>query len=217
MPRVRRSSGRWKSGWPSSTNGSSRWTHAPVSSPAAGDVRAGWPESCRSRHAPSGRAKPPARRPADHPLPISSGAAADVDAVAEVVHVAEVAIDLPRVRRRNRHRARHDLSAARLGGNGEIPHAGHPPQGGRAMPRGVTHNPGPQARGGREIRRGGRRRETPAIPTGDGGGAAVVEDEARDRTVPRRVAARRVAVRRRAEQPRSPEFAGIEWTSGALA
>src|SRR4029077_2333889 len=131
--------------------------------------------------------------------PINNAAAAGVDAVAEVAQAAEVAIDLPRVRSRNRRRARPDLSAVRLEGNVEIPHEDRPPQGARETRRGVTNSPDPQPPGGREFLRGGRHRVTPAIPTGGGGGAAGVEDVARDRTVPRRVAARRIAGQRRAD------------------
>jgi hypothetical protein len=48
----RRSSGRWKTGWLNSRNGSGRSRHRLVSSRRAGGVFEGWPESCR----------PPSRR-----------------------------------------------------------------------------------------------------------------------------------------------------------
>jgi hypothetical protein len=60
-------------------------------------------------------------------------------------------------------------------------------------------------------------RATWEIPTDGGVGVGAVEGVGRDRTVLRRVAARRIAGRRQADTHRTPEFAGIEWTSGALA
>jgi hypothetical protein len=50
----RRSSGRWKTGWPNSRSGSERSRHRLVSSRRAGGAPEGWPESCR----------PPSRREA---------------------------------------------------------------------------------------------------------------------------------------------------------
>ncbi|MEA2633640.1 MAG: hypothetical protein QOH92_407, partial [Chloroflexota bacterium] len=95
-------------------------------------------------------------------------------------------------------------------------HRDPPPQGGREMslreirnadPPGGTAHPDPLPRGGREI-----------SPTSGGGdGAGGVEGVARDRTVPRLAAVRPIVDRRRADGREPPKFAGIEWTSGALA
>jgi hypothetical protein len=143
-----------------------------------------------------------------------------VAAVAELAAAPEAASDPAPAGSPNRSRARHVLSAARLDGSRARPSGrqAHPDASAALIAgriRRVTETPSrtlpPVAR---EIC--GHPRATRAIPTAAGGGVGG-EDAARDRTVPRRVAARRVAGRRQADTPRAPEFAGIEWTSGALA
>lgn len=194
MRRARKSSGRWKSGWPSSKSESNRSTRAPASSPAAGAARAGWHESFRSWRAPSGRGRRRGQTLAGHQRPISNVAAAGVAAAAEVAQSPEGAIVRASLPSPNPCRARRDLSAGRLDGVGT--RSPDPPV---ALP-----HPGPPPQGGREMRRAGRRRETPAIPTGGGGGGAGVEDEARVRTVLHRVADPRIADRHLAERTEPP-------------
>jgi len=63
----------------------------------------------------------------------------------------------------------------------------------------------------------GHPQATWGIPTDGGAGAVEGEGVGRDRTVLRLVAPRRTAGRRQADAPEIREFAGIEWTSGALA
>jgi hypothetical protein len=63
----------------------------------------------------------------------------------------------------------------------------------------------------------GHPQATWGIPTDGGVGVGAVEGVGRDRTVLRPLAARRIAGRRQADTPGIREFAGIEWTSGALA
>jgi RNA polymerase sigma-70 factor, ECF subfamily len=171
-----------------------------VSSPAGGAARAGWPESCRSRRARSGRGKRPGLKPGDRPRPTSKAVAAVVAGVAEVAAAPEAAIDRAKVGSRSRFRVRRVLSAGRREGSVGTPHPDPP---------GEPPYPDPPRRRGREIdllaHRGkemcGPLQATRAIPTGDGGGGAVVEDAVRDRTVHRLVAARRVAGRRPADTP----------------
>jgi hypothetical protein len=178
-----------------------------ASCPAGGAVRAGWPESCRSSHARSGRGRRLALTPGGHPLPISNSAAAGVAAVAEV---AEAAIGLAPVGSRSRARARPALSAAHLAGRAGTPHSDPPPQGGREMCDAgrpeeretclvePPHSDHPDL----------RRDPPPKGARGmcDGGGGAVgVEDVAHDRTVHRLVAARRG--RRQADRPGRPNSA----------
>jgi len=151
-------------------------------------------------------------KPGDHPRQTSNAVAG------VVVAVAERAIDQARADSRNRSRDRHDRSVA-------TPHPDPPPQGGREMcdagppPGGpIPHATGVRAQtfppAEREVR--GPQPATRAIPTGGGDGEVGGVDAARDRTVRRQLAARRVAARRPADNPRPPEFAGIEWTNGAL-
>ena len=140
---------------------------------------------------------------------------AEVAEVAEVAE-AEAAIDRPPVGSRSRSRAKHDLSAARPEVNVETPNADprlatprpdRPPQGGREIGREGASHPDPRHQGGKEI-----------FPiSGAGAGAVEVEGVGRDRTVLRPVAARRIPGRRQADTLGIREFAGIEWTSGALA
>jgi hypothetical protein len=215
VPHAHRSSVRWKSGWPSSTSGSNRWTRALGTNQAGDDVRAGWLESCRSRRAPSGRGKRPAPKPAGHPRPTSNVAVAG-DAVAEVAELAQAPIDRPPAGSRSRSRVRHDLSAARPEVNVGTRNAD---------PLGATPHPDPRNQEGMEIGREAAPHRDPhhhggrVISPISGAGAGGVEGEGagRDRTVLRPVVARRIAGRRQADAPEIREFAGIEWTSGALA
>jgi hypothetical protein len=216
VPHALRSSGRWKSGWLNSTSGSRKWTRAPASCPAGGAARVGWLESCPSWRAPSGRGKRRALKPGDRQRQTSNAVAAVAAGVAEVPAAPEAAIDRAPVGSR-RFRVRRVLSGGRREGSAGTPHPDPPPQGGRERRGDGTHHADPLPRGRREMCPGGHPQATRAIPTAAGGGGVEGEDAARDRTVRQRVAARRVAARRQADTPRPPEFAGIEWTSGALA
>ncbi len=176
----------------------------PANSPAGGAVLAGWPESCRSRRARSGHGKRSVPKPGDRLLQTSNAVAAAVGGE------AEEAIGRVRVDRRSQSRDRHDLSAERRGGNGEPHHNPDPrPHAGTEIGPAVhqewreigpeaTPHPDPPPQGGREI-----------CQASDGdGGVGVVEDAARDQTVPRQVAARRAAGRPQADRlgrPNSPE------------
>lgn len=192
---------------------------APASSPAGGAVRAGWRESYRSPRARSRRGKRPVLKPAGQPHPTSNDAVAGV--AAEAAEGEQAAIDRPPAASRSRSRARRDPSAARLAGNRARRNGrrAHPDAsaaliGGRTRP--VTETPSLiLLRAARATY--GHPQATWEIPTDGGVGVGAVEGVGRDRTVPRRVAARRTAGRRQAENPRTREFAGIEWTSGALA
>ena len=135
--------------------------------------------------------------------------------MAEVAE-AEAAIDRPPVGSRSRSRARHDLSAARREVNvatrnadplGASPHPDPLNQEGMEIGREGAPHRDPHQRGGRVI----------SPISGVGAGAVGVEGVGRDRTVLRPVAARRIAGRRQADTLGIREFAGIEWTSGALA
>ena len=189
---------------------SSRWMRVLANSPADDAARAGWRESCRLQPARSGRAKRPALKPGDQALPTSSGVAAGGG--------AEAAAAMDRAPPGSRHRARdrHDLSVATAHPepDGRTPHPDPPPQRGREMCRPATSHPDPPPRGGREMCHEARPHPDPPPQGGrarcrrGGGGAAEVEDAARDRTVRRLVAARRIAGRRQAEipgRPNSPE------------
>jgi hypothetical protein len=195
-PRARRSSGRWKSGWLNSTNGSSKWTRTPASCPAGGAARVGWPESCRSRRVRSGRGKRPALKPGDHPRQTSNAEAAGPAGVAEVAAAREAAIDRAPVGSRSRFRVSRVLSGGRREGSAGTPHPDPPGEPPHPEPPGEPPHPHPPPQGGREMSRS------------DGGGGGGGEDAAPDRTVRRQVAARRVAGQRQADTPghaNSPE------------
>ena len=90
---------------------------------------------------------------------------------------------------------------------GASPHPDPLNQEGMEIGREGAPHPDPHHQGGKEI-----------FPiSGAGAGAVEVEGVGRDRTVLRPVAARRIAGRRQADTLGIREFAGIEWTSGALA
>ena len=136
--------------------------------------------------------------------------------MAEVAEAAQAAIDRPPAGSRSRSRARHDLSAARPEVNvatrnadplGATPHPDPPNQEGMEIGREGAPHPDPRHQGGRVI----------SPTSGAVAGAVGVEGVGRDRTVLRPVAARRIAGRRKADTLGIREFAGIEWTSGALA
>jgi hypothetical protein len=217
-PRARRSSGRWKSGWLNSTRGSSRSTRAPGSNPAGGAARAGWLESFRSRRALNGLGKPRALKPGDRQRQTSNAVAvvgAAVAEVAEVGAVAKAASDLAKAGSRSPFRVRRVLSEGHPEGSAGIAHPDSPPQGAREKCAEATPRADRRPQGPREICLGVRRRRREMSSDDADAGVGGV-DAARDRTVRRRLAARRVAARRPINRPRPPEFAGIEWTNGAL-
>jgi RNA polymerase sigma-70 factor (ECF subfamily) len=168
---------------------------APGSSPAGGAVRAGWPESCRSRRAPSGRGKQRALKVGDRRRQTSNAVAAAVAAVVEVAVVA-VAIDRARAGSRSRFRVRHVLSGGRREGSAGTPHPEPPGELPHPEAPGQTPHPDPPPRGGRETSQGRH-----AIPIAGGGGGVGGVDAARDRTVRRQLAARRAADQRQADTP----------------
>jgi len=125
---------------------------------------------------------------------------------AVVAAVAEPAIDRAKVGSRRRFRVRRVLSAGRRECSAGTAHPDPPPQGGRETCAEAIPPGGRPFQGLREIYQ----------TSGDGGGGVGGVDAARDRTLRQPVAARRVAAHRQANTARAPEFAGIEWTSGAL-
>jgi hypothetical protein len=212
-------------------SGSSNRTRARASSPAGGDGHAAWRESCRS---PRQRDRSVPAPKAHGPNPPTNHVAAGGDAAAEANPAAS-----PTSRGR---RGGSRLSPACPV---QIDRRGSPDRNGRGAP--VTGGPGeatphpdPPPHGGREncpvLLLGGRgncpvlpqqrrdypeevRREGKANSHAGAAAAVAVGAAVPGRTVRQIQAGRQalVTARARAETARSREFAGIEWTSEALA
>ena len=138
--RDRKSSGRWRSGWPSSRSESGTRTHTRASSPAGAAVRAGWRGLSLPRRGPSRRARTSSQSVGGRCRRISNVAAAAAAGAGADFRRAN-----PRLAKVS---LRHDHRWRRRGaGIGPTPHPDPPPQGGRENPEG-----GPRRQGGRENR-----------------------------------------------------------------
>ena len=172
---------------------------ARASNPAAGDGRAGWRGSSRPPlpHAPSGRRNGFGVRVAVPSRVISNAAAGDGEGAA--------------ARRRPANPDRHRERASHPGHRVRDHHHGSP------------EDPDRSADGiGAQIRREETRRHRPRRPARNpirigAAGVGVVAGAAVHGLAVRVQAGVRVGLRRRAEGPNRAEFAGIEWTSVALA
>ena len=179
--------------------------HGHESNRAAAAARVAWPGFCRPslRHAPSVRGRK--LSPPNPPTSVAAGGAAvEGAAVREAVsrwrHQARPA--------RNRASGRRGR-AARAGPSADVirdaPSAPARPPSGTEMP----------GRRRREMSIAGRREGSRSAGGAEVEGAAAGRDpEGRPIRADRRT---RAGVRRRADPRRSPELAGIEWTSEALA
>jgi hypothetical protein len=231
--RGRKSSGRWKSGLANSRNGSSSKRGALASSRSGADGRAAWPGSSR----------PPCRRDLNVKGPKARVRHRPMSRVAVDGEVAAVTAPSPPVRRARRHRpgrGRARRNRGRLVASDRRARRGHPDRHGAATGGRGVPTPHPPPQGGREtslvLLPGGRGRSPVLPPEGkemcpvrrpgaransrDGGvGAVVAAAAAHGRADRLTQGARRIpaVTRARADIARGSEFAGIEWTGGALA
>ena len=122
--RDRKSSGRWRSGWPSSRSESGTRTHARASSPAGAAVRVGWRGLCLPRRGWSRRVRTSPQSVGGRCRRISNVAAAAAAGAGADFRRAN-----PRLAKVS---LRHDHRWRRRGaGIGPTPHPDPPPQGGR--------------------------------------------------------------------------------------
>ena len=125
--RDRKSSGRWRSGWPSSRSESGTRTHTRASSPAGAAVRAGWRGLCLPRRGWSRRARTSSQSVGGRCRRISNVAAAAAAGAGADFRRAN-----PRLAKVS---LRHDHRWRRRGaGIGPIPHPDPPPRGGGEDP-----------------------------------------------------------------------------------